>query len=288
MSCDAYLQRIAACHEPLPAAHVPWFVGGWQGGRVHPDRVRTLLAPGTPFVHDGVRLQLAGADFAARTAAIATFVATLVRAGEIRPLTGEMYPVVDQAGLPPLLALDRAAVPWFGVRAFGVHGNGFVRTATGIEVWVATRAPGKATFANHLDNMVAGGMAIGMEPLATLVKEAAEEAGMPAALAAAAVPVGRIEYVHADGRSLKDDALFCFDIELPAAFVPEARDGEVGRFDRWPAAALAASLRSADAWKPNSALVALHFLLRHRCLDDELTPSERAVLDRALRAGACR
>lgn len=219
---------------------------------------------------------------------MASFVARLACAGEIRPLTGEMYPVIDALGGPPLLALDRAAVPWLGVRACGVHGNGFVRTAAGIDVWVATRAPGKATFANHLDNMVAGGMAVGMEPLTTLIKEAGEEAGVPAALAAAAIPVGRIEYAHADGLSLKDDTLYCFDVELPDAFVPEPRDGEVGRFDRWPAAALAASLRGGSAWKPNSALVALHFLLRHRCLDGELTPSERAVLDRSLRTGACR
>lgn len=269
-------------------AHVPWFVGDRRGGWLHRDRVRLALASGTLFARDGERLQLLGADFAARTAATAVFVATLARTEEIRPLTGEMYPVVDPAGSPPLLALDRAAVPWLGVRAFGVHGNGFVRTAAGIDVWVATRAPGKATFANHFDNMVAGGMAIGMEPLATLVKEAGEEAGMPAALAATAIPVGQIAYAHADGLSLKNDTLYCFDLEVPDAFTPVPRDGEVARFDRWSAAALAASLRSDDAWKPNSALVALHFLLRHRCLDDELTPSERAALDRALRAGACR
>lgn len=47
-----------------------------------------------------------------------------------------------------MLLMERAAVPWFGVKAYGVHINGYVRDkGTGeILLWVAKRSKTKSTF----------------------------------------------------------------------------------------------------------------------------------------------
>jgi 8-oxo-dGTP pyrophosphatase MutT (NUDIX family) len=60
-----------------------------------------------------------------------------------------------------------------------------------------------------------------------VVKECWEEAGVPAELAAAAVPVGFVSYVSMSEEGLKPDVLFCYDLQLPQDFVPQPQDGEV-------------------------------------------------------------
>ncbi|MFY9340876.1 MAG: NUDIX domain-containing protein, partial [Planctomycetota bacterium] len=193
----------------------------------------------------------------------------------------EVYPVAPTPDAEPLLQLDRCVVPWFGVRAHGVHLNGFVPRPDGLATWVAVRARGKRTFPGHLDNLVAGGQALGSSPRLTLVKECHEEAGIGPELAGRAVAVGDLRYVWQDGQDSKADTLHCFDLELPAAFTPHPVDGEVERFELWPLARLAASLRGDDVWKPNCALVALDFLLRRDGLG-ELDGRARAALRSAL------
>jgi 8-oxo-dGTP pyrophosphatase MutT (NUDIX family) len=61
-----------------------------------------------------------------------------------------------------------------------------------------------------------------------VAKECWEEAGIPAALAAAARPAGFVSYVSLSDEGLKPDVLMCFDLQLPPDFVPQAQDGEVG------------------------------------------------------------
>jgi 8-oxo-dGTP pyrophosphatase MutT (NUDIX family) len=285
MALSRYLERIRACHTIDEHAFVPWFVrddaGVREAGRVHRVRVVHLRAPGAPFHERAGRLELAGADFAARSDAIAAFGARLAAAGDARPALHEAYPVRTPTDGEPLLQLDRALVPWFGVRAWGVHCNGFVR-ASPPALWLARRARGKRTFPGHLDKLVAGGQSIGLDPRTTLRKEAHEEAGLGPELVARAVAANDLHYVHQDGLDRKADTLQCFDLELPADCVPRPVDGEVEGFELRPFAAVAASLRSADAWKPNCALVAIDFLLRHGALHDELGAAGCERLRRAL------
>lgn len=55
---------------------------------------------------------------------------------------------------------------------------------------------------------------------------------MPAALAAAATPAGAVSYTSLQPAGLKRDVLYCYDLQLPADFVPQpqvrARPGRVG------------------------------------------------------------
>lgn len=278
MPCIAYLDRILACRTADLGAFVPWSAAGTVVGRVHRQRT-AQLAP--TFALQAGGWSLVGEDFAERTARLDELVRQLAARGEIRPLTAEPYPVPPHSA-SPLLQIDRAAVPWFGVGSAGVHLNGYLRRGDGLHLWLAERSRSKATFPGHLDNLVAGGQSIAHTALQTLIKECGEEAGMAAELASRAQPTSTIRYVQQDCLGLKADTLQCFDLQLPEDFAPRAVDGEVETFHLWPVADVAASLRGDDLWKPNSALVALDFLLRHGALDHELAPAERARLWRNL------
>lgn len=279
MQGTGYCNRIAVCHGADLDAFEPWYVGDAAVGRVHRERVPSLRADAAFATDAAGVLRLRGDDFAARSRHLAEVVDRLCDRGELRAPLGEMYAVVDHRGGAALAQIDRTAVTWFGVRAAGVHLTGYVPLGAGdVDVWIAERSRGKRTFPGHLDNTVAGGQPIGLDARATLVKECAEEAAIPADLAARARFVGTIRYAQQDGRSLKVDSLACFDLELPASFVPVPHDGEVERFHRWSAGTVADSLRGDGTWKPNCALVALHFLLRHGLLDRELGAAERWLL----------
>lgn len=278
-------ERIAACHRFDLSAFTPWFAGGEVTGFVHCDRLLDLLAPPSPFCRGPAgELLLPGSSPQARSAAIAAWLPLLAAAGRIRALTGELYAVAAPGGSPQLL-VDRAAVAWLGVAAAGVHLNGYVRGASGLQLWVARRARGKATFPGHLDNLVAGGQAHDLDPVATLRKECHEEASMPPDLAALARPVTALHYTHQDGPSLKRDTLVIFDLELPPTWQPRVFDGEVESFELWPAAAAVASLAGDGLWKPNCALVVIDFLLRHGALDAQVDAAGRWRLWQALHIG---
>ena len=79
-------------------------------------------------------------------------------------LTGwreELYPVLTAFHAEPLALVERAAAPYFGIKAYGVHVNGFVETEQGQELWVAMRSSSKPTWPGRLDHIVAGGQVQG-------------------------------------------------------------------------------------------------------------------------------
>ena len=105
--------------------------------------------------------------------------------------------------------------------AVGVHVNGLVRRPDGLHVWVARRAADKLLDPGKLDHIVAGGVPAGLTPAETLVKEAAEEAAIPASLArAGASRSRRITYAMERPEGLRRDLLHCYDLELPEDFRP--------------------------------------------------------------------
>jgi len=114
-----------------------------------------------------------------------------------------------------------------------------------------------------LDNMVAGGQPIDLSLWDNVIKESAEEAGIPEDLAARARPVGAVTYCMEAKSGLKPDCMFCYDLELPADFEPECTDGEVEAFELWPLLRVAEAVRDSRAFKFNCNLVILDFLVRH-------------------------
>jgi hypothetical protein len=83
----------------------------------------------------------------------------------------ERYPVAIAFGDEPMLEIERAAVPLFGVRAFGIHLNGYVRSGNDTLMWVARRSMKKQTYPGKLDQLVAGGQPVGISLTDNLVKE---------------------------------------------------------------------------------------------------------------------
>jgi hypothetical protein len=112
----------------------------------------------------------------------------------------------------------------------------------------------------------------------TLVKEAAEEASMPPALASLAVPVGRIGYAMERPEGLRRDLLHCYEVEVPTDFVPVAMDGEVEGFELWPLPRVVAAVRETDGFKFNVNLVLMALFLRHGVLAGDEAEAVRAGL----------
>lgn len=272
---EPLMRRLAECHRAAPEQFVPWHVGDETVGWVHRERHERLAVA---FGCRPDRLQLPGVDGAERSGRVATFVAALAAAGEVRAPTGEYYPVRSPRDGMLLLQVDRCAVPWLGVPSEGVHLNGYVRTAGELRLWLAVRARGKATFPGCLDNLVAGGQSLGYDAATTLAKECGEEAAIPAEIASAARYVARHAYRQQDGLALKVDTLHCYDLELPVDFVPTPNDGEVESFRLWSVGEVLASLAGAAAWKPNSALVTIDFLLRAGVFDAWPTAARAALV----------
>ena len=99
-------------------------------------------------------------------------------------------------------------------------------------------------------------------PAETLVKEAAEEAAIPAELARRAVQVATIDYAMERPEGLRRDLLYCYDLELPEDFVPRAADGEVEAFELWPIARVMETVRDTDEFKFNVNLVLIDLFQR--------------------------
>ncbi len=261
----SFLDRINECNAHNLDDFRPFLVAGMRFGWVRHALAARLAEFRAIFEVDesAVRLSDRLTDFRARTDAIDTVVRALESENVVTGRRDEYYPVSTGFAAPPLLAIERAAIPQFGIRAYGVHMNGFVRKADGIHMWIGRRAKGKHTYPGMLDNMVAGGQPMGIGLMDNLVKECKEEAAIPEALARRAHGVGAITYCMEAPDGLKPDVQFCYDLELPAGFMPENTDGEIDEFMLWPVARVAEIVRDTRAFKFNCNLVVIDFLVRH-------------------------
>eukprot|EP00897_Mesotaenium_endlicherianum_P000054 jgi/Mesen1/10049/ME000073S09329 len=176
----------------------------------------------------------------------------------------EKYAIKDEFHDAPFGLIERAAAPFFGIKVYGVHINAYTEDKEGQKfLWVARRSADKPTYPGRLDHLVAGGQPFNMGVKENVLKECDEEASVPRHLAEKAVATGVVSYASIRGWAYKRDVLFCFDLPLPRSFVPVNQDGEVASFELMPVADVARLVRSGDEYKPNCALVVVHFLLRH-------------------------
>ena len=260
----SYLDRIKACNRHDLSHFVPFRVEGVRVGRIRPSFSEHLARwPETFVVSDeGVDLADDLQSFQARSAAVQTVIHALIDEGVIDRWQGEEYPVTAGERDRALLALDRASASYFGIRAFGQHMNGYVRDGEGMKMWIGRRAMSRAHEPGKLDHLVAGGLPLGAVLTENLVKECDEEAGISAELARQAVPVGAVSYCAETGKGLKPDVLYCYDLELPADFVPHPKDGETAEFYLWPIDQVAEVVRDTDEFKLNCNLAIIDFLIR--------------------------
>jgi 8-oxo-dGTP pyrophosphatase MutT (NUDIX family) len=263
---SGFLRHIRACNNAvLPGGRLPFSIGAEQVGWVQPALGRVLA---------GFSCVTAGPDGVCLDdpTALQTIVRRLV---QLRLLhwRGEAFDVRARPDGPVLAEIDRGALPGFGIEAVGVHVNGLVERPDGPDLWVARRAADKALDPNKFDHLVAGGVPAGLTAEQTLVKEAAEEAGIAAELACQAMHVGVIRYTMAREEGLRRDLLQCYDLILPEAFRPYPHDAEVASFELWPLSRVVETVRSSDAFKFNVNLVLIDLFLRRGlfCADDAAT-----------------
>ena len=264
------MRHIAACRNAaLPGRRVPLRLETEQVGWVLPGTAAALAALGAAADERGItvpadRLYGMGRRLADR--------------GLCR-FRDEAFDVRAAADGPVLAQVDRGAVPLLGVQAEGVHLNGLVRRPDGLWVWVARRAAHKLLDPGKLDHLVGGGVPAGLSPWETLAKEADEEAAIPPALIAQALPVATLTYAMDYAEGLRRDRLHCYDLLLPEDFAPRPRDGEVESFALRPLRAVLDEVRCADAYKFNVNLVLIDLFLRAGLLDAAEGRRLRGALD---------
>ena len=183
----------------------------WYSKLVHFPDVLRLSSHAIHFRDD-----LATADSSSRTEAIARIISSLRLDGTIVGWRDELVEALTEFNRSPVFLVERAAYPFFGIRGYGVHINGFIRNPVDrkvMKLWVARRSSTKSTFPSMLDHIVAGGLPTGVTIEENVVKECDEEASIPEHIATEASPGGIVSYSLVDSQNnLKRDVLFCYDL----------------------------------------------------------------------------
>jgi 8-oxo-dGTP pyrophosphatase MutT (NUDIX family) len=197
-----------------PERFVPLFAGRTRIGWLRPELAARLAAWPSVFSTSAERVQLLD------PAALPAVVEALAAEGFIPGWRNERYRIAD------LFEIERAAARPFGLTTTAVHVNGIA----GERMWLARRASTKAIDPGMLDNLVGGGLTAGLSPMEVLVKEAWEEAGIPAELARTATRGGTVSILREVPEGVQSEVIHVYDLELPAGFQPRNQDGEVSEF----------------------------------------------------------
>jgi hypothetical protein len=245
-----------------------FMVAGRHMGWVVPDFARELAAfPQVFYLTDReVNLHERFTTADERSRAVAEVLEAMRAQGKVPGWRNELYPVNRRFADAPLLLMERAATHLFGVPSYGINVNGLVRSGKDggddWKVWVARRSATKQVDPNMLDLMVGGGLPHGISVHDNLLKECAEEAGIPKTIARRAQPVSLLTLMIEAPEGLRVGVQFNFDLELPADFTPRNEDGEVAGFELWTLDQLARNLRTADDFMYDVALANIDLLIR--------------------------
>ena len=261
----SFLRHITACNRHDLSNYLPFYVDFAQVGMLKPEFAAQLAQwPDIFQVTDkAVELLLPDASMEEQSASVAEVLSELVNQGVITHLHGEQYIATATTRERGVLRLDRAAAPYFGIRAFGQHMNGYVVDDGKLKLWLGRRSNDRIHFPGKLDNMVAGGLPSDVGLQENLRKECWEEAGIDSKLAARARPVGAITYNMETEKGLKPDTLYCYDLQLPPSFRPNCNDGEVASFELLPVTEVMDIVLDSDEFKLNCNLVVIDFFIRH-------------------------
>jgi 8-oxo-dGTP pyrophosphatase MutT (NUDIX family) len=263
----SFVDRIRHCNSYDPARAMPLWAGNHRIGWLRRDNAEVLARHDKIFEvrRDEARLLVDGScEDVSR--AVDGVVDALVAERRVPKWRNETFDVAPRWGVPPIFRLDRGAVPFFGVRAYGVHLNGYRRDGGEYSLWIGRRASNKQVAPGKLDNMVAGGIGNGHGAAVTLAKEAEEEAAIQAGLIGRAVPAGALTYRMETKLGIRDDVMFVYDLEVPDDFAPSNGDGEIAGFELMPLSSVLERIRTSTDFKFNVNLVILDFAVRHGVL----------------------
>ncbi|MFH7044350.1 DUF4743 domain-containing protein [Paucibacter sp. JuS9] len=260
------LQRcLAGIGEARPAGGHPLLLDDRAIGWLDQPRAALLrsLWPALQLEGKTLRWRSAGRSVDALSDEIGAIAEALRARGEISGWRNERYRCEADARSAArgraLFRLERAAFRFFGLRSRAVHVNGW--TTEGRLV-CGRRALSKATDPGALDNLAAGGLPADEAVLACARRELWEEAGLAHAQSRHLQWRGLIHARRIEAEGLHDELLHVYTLQLPAAFEPRNRDGEVSEFLSLTPEQLCQRLAefSPDA----AAVVALELLLQGR------------------------
>ncbi|OAY85155.1 Nudix hydrolase 20, chloroplastic [Ananas comosus] len=302
-----FFERVRTCNRgsELKSEFVPFFVEEQIVGYVHKGFVEHLrkfndvitVSLGNNGRNFGEHITLHPSLRAPddRTIAVGNIIKCL---GELIPgIRNELYPVTSSYGMPVFFSLERAAAPYFGIKAYGVHMNGYVEKDGQKFLWIGKRSDTKPTFPGMLDHLVAGGLPYGITCKENVIKECEEEAGIPRSISNNAIPVGAVSYTDIEGYRYKRDVLFCYDLRLPADFIPKNEGefyflvfsapnyGEVDSFRLVPVSHVANIIQTTEFFKQNCNLVIIDFLFRHGYINPDSCGYLQLL--QSLRSGDC-
>ena len=260
----SYLERVQACHQFDRTDYLDFIIADEVMGLTNPEFAEHLLRWPEVFSRNEQQLLLNPAldTFESRTAAVAEITQQLHQEGVIDTWVDELYAVSHFYEDTPKMAVERAAASYLGIRNYGIHINGLVKTDDGICTWIGIRAKDKPFWPGKLDQMVAGGQGYGIGLMENVIKESAEEADIPEELSSQALARGAIHYCTQSSRGIRIDSLFNYDLWLPEDFTPENTDGEVDGFILMPLEEMAKIIDTTDKFKSNCNLVNIDLLIR--------------------------
>src|SRR6185437_8282399 len=137
----SFADRIRHCNSFDPARAMPLSAGKHRIGWLRHDNAEALLRHCGVFAVGDDRAQLIyTGDADAVSRAVDEVVDALVVEHHVPKARNETFDVAPRWGERPIFRLDRGAVPFFGVRAYGIHVNGFRRGDGGLSLWIGHRA----------------------------------------------------------------------------------------------------------------------------------------------------
>ena len=264
----AILARLSTALARPAVAYLPLLVDGYAAGWLTPERAARLSRFSDVFTVGKRAIELVhtlGSEHA-RTAALDAVVRSLATEGLLTQWRNESYAVAPAFGGPVLFQIERAAARFFGIVTYAAHVNGLVGRDDDHSMWLARRSPDKSIDPGQLDNLVGGGIRAGTSVAETVRREAWEEAGIAASVAAQARPVGAVQLCREQPDGLQREVIFVHDVRLADNFTPNGVDGEAvdHRLVTFAeAAALIAHVEGPLQTTADASLVILDCLIRH-------------------------
>ncbi len=275
------LENLKALHARDDKNYAPFMIDEALVGYVREDNAEYLMEH-FPDVfqlrNKEIALNAALSDFSSRSDALKDVAQQLEADKKIAyPLKYEPFPVVTDWGEKPLMEIDRAVTPFFGLRTFGIHVNGYTYRDGEMHVWLGRRGAGVKVWPGKLDQMVAGGQPMGLSLEENMIKEGEEEAALPEEIMKQARACGALNYTMRMREGIRRDTQFVYDLELPGDVVPQADGAEVGEFICLGSEEALDLLYERDAFKPNCVPVLADFLIRHGVLTEENEPELQEI-----------
>jgi len=265
----SFLDKILALNNYNKSNKIPIIVDKKQVGRVKKEFLDIFLESKIFILKDGyLSLDSSLNSFENRTLALKEFANFLLKKGIVSKILNEPYPFFANINDKPVAIIDRALSTILGTLSFGQHLNGYVKSKSGLKMWIATRAKNKGYSGGMLDHLVAGGLPLNISLQDNLAKEALEEANIDKNLISKAKSVGVISYWYEYELGGKQDIIYCYDLELEESFIPKCNDNEVEKFELMDINEVANIVENRWLFKPNCNLVVIDFLIRHGVIKD--------------------